>query len=149
MSIIGLVILAFAVLFIFIFNDMILKRNVVESAYAAVRGLLKMRCDFLDTLSPDDGNAQAMQEVAAAMRKADIARQIELDSQLTALTTEYLAEKSEATELAELEEKLIDARSMYNSAVNSFNRAAAVHPGKLVAKLRKWSPYPEWQEPAQ
>ena len=93
MSIIGLVILAFAVVFIFIFNDMILKRNVVESAYAAVRGLLKMRCDFLDTLDPEDGNAAAMQEVAAAMRKADIAGQIELDSKLTALAAEYLADK--------------------------------------------------------
>ena len=145
MSVIGLVILAFAVLFIFIFNDMILKRNVVESAYAAVRGLLKMRCDFLDTLSPDDGKVSAMQDVAAAMRKADIAGQIVLDSQLTGLAAEYLAENSQAAEeLAELEEKLVDARAMYNAAVNSFNRAAAVQPCKLVAKLRKWSLYPEW-----
>ncbi len=144
MSIIGLVILAFAVVFIFIFNDMILKRNVVESAYAAVRGLLKMRCDFLDTLAPEDGNAAAMQEVAAAMRKADIAGQIELDSKLTALAAEYLADKTGDCELAELEEKLVDARAMYNAAVSSFNRAAAVQPGKLVTKLRKWPLFPEW-----
>ena len=144
MSILGLVILAFAVLFIFIFNDMILKRNVVESAYAAVRGLLKMRCDFLDTLTADNGRISAMQEIAAAMRKADIAGQISLDAELTALTTEYLAENAEAEELAELEEKLVEARAMYNSAVSSFNRAASVQPGRLVTKLRKWPLYPEW-----
>ena len=130
MSILGLVILAFAVLFIFIFNDMILKRNVVESAYAAVRGLLKMRCDFLDTLTADNGRISAMQEIAAAMRKADIAGQISLDA--------------EAEELAELEEKLVEARAMYNSAVSSFNRAAGVQPGRLVTRLRKWPLYPEW-----
>ena len=144
MSILGLVILAFAVLFIFIFNDMILKRNVVESAYAAVRGLLKMRCDFLDTLTADNGRISAMQEIAAAMRKADIAGQITLDAELTALTTGYLAENAEAEELAELEEKLEEARAMYNNAVSSFNRAASVQPGRLVTKLRKWSLYPEW-----
>ena len=144
MSILGLVILAFAVLFIFIFNDMILKRNVVESAYAAVRGLLKMRCDFLDTLTADNGRISAMQEIAAAMRKADIAGQIVLDAQLTALTTEYLAENDGAEELAELEEKLVEARAMYNNAVSSFNRAAGGQPGRMVTKLRKWSLYPEW-----
>ena len=144
MSILGLVILAFAVLFIFIFNDMILKRNVVESSYAAVRGLLKMRCDFLDTLTADNGRISAMQEIAAAMRKADIAGQITLDAELTALTSEYLAENAEAEELAELEEKLVEARAMYNSAVSSFNRAAGVQPGRLVTRLRKWPLYPEW-----
>lgn len=144
MSVIGLVILAFAVIFIFIFNDMILKRNVVESSYAAVRGLLKMRCDFLDTLPADDGKVSAMQAIVSAMRKADIAGQIKLDAELTVLTTEYLAENTGAEELAELEEKLIEARAMYNNAVSSFNRAAGVQPGKLVAKLRKWSLYPEW-----
>ena len=144
MSVIGLVILAFAVIFIFIFNDMILKRNVVESAYAAVRGLLKMRCDFLDTLPADDGKVSAMQTIVSAMRKADIAGQIQLDAELTVLSAEYLAENTGAEELAELEEKLIEARAMYNNAVGSFNRAAGVQPGKLVAKLRKWSLYPEW-----
>ena len=144
MSIIGLVILAFAVLFIFIFNDMILKRNVVESAYAAVRGLLKMRCDFLDTLPADNGKVSAMQAIVSAMRKADVAGQIKLDAELTALSAEYLAANPETAELAELEAKLIDARAMYNAAVEKFNKAAVVHPGKLAAKLRKWELYPEW-----
>lgn len=144
MSILGILLLGFAIVFIFVFNGMILKRTVLESSYAAVRGLLKLRCDLIDALPDDDAQAPAMQEITQVMRKSSTVEQIKLDKALTALTAQYLTAK-ENSDLAELEKKLIEARNMYNAAAASFNNAAAVQPGKLIAKLRKWEMYPIWE----
>ena len=54
MSVLGIFILAAAVLFTFFFNSLIIKRNVADNAFALVRGLIKKRseliADWLKTL---------------------------------------------------------------------------------------------------
>ena len=54
MSVLGIIILVAAVLFTFIFNGLIIKRNVAENAFSIVRGLIKHRSDLLaDSLRAD------------------------------------------------------------------------------------------------
>ena len=50
MSVLGIIVLVFVVLFIFIFNSLIMKRNVVDNAMALVDAYLKKRFDLIPNL---------------------------------------------------------------------------------------------------
>ena len=50
MSVLGIIVLVFVVVFIFIFNSLVMKRNMVDNAMALIDAYLKKRCDLIPNL---------------------------------------------------------------------------------------------------
>ena len=156
MSVLGIIILVFVVLFIFIFNSLIMKRNVVDNAMALVDAYLKKRFDLIPNLVA--AAAQYMKHESETLSKlaemrskaASVAEKSDLDRQLTGSLRKFMVQVESypdlkastnvmhlQTSLNEIEEQLAAARRTYNSAVTDFNNAIQMVPGCFFAPLMR------------
>ena len=152
MSVLGIFILAAAVLFTFFFNSLIIKRNVADKAFALVRGLIKKRseliADWLKTLPEDE------QENAEVQKVKELSEQLLVLPETDRLKPDFLlsdALKNAAAlpeipeELREIEQNLQKARDYYNEAVANLTSAVSYQPGKLFAGMMHIKKYTPWQ----
>lgn len=158
MSAIGIIVLVFVVLFIFIFNSLIMKRNMVDNAMALVDAYLKKRCDLIPNLVA--AASQYMQHESETLSKIaemrsqarTVPEKSDLDRQMTGSLRSFMVQleaypdlkASEnimhlQTSLNEIEEQLAAARRTYNSAVTDFNNAIEMVPGCFFAPMMRLS----------
>ena len=158
MSAIGIIVLVFVVLFIFIFNSLIMKRNMVDNAMALVDAYLKKRCDLIHNLVA--AASQYMQHESETLSKIaemrsqakTVTEKSDLDRQMTGSLRSFMVQleaypdlkASEnimhlQTSLNEIEEQLAAARRTYNSAVTDFNNAIEMVPGCFFAPMMRLS----------
>ena len=98
MSVPGIIILVFVVVFIFIFNSLIMKRNMVDNAMALIDAYLKKRCDLIPNLVA--AASQYMQHESETLtRIADmrtqaksVAEKSDLDRQLTGSLRNFMVQ---------------------------------------------------------
>ena len=158
MSISGIIVLVFVVLFIFIFNSLIMKRNMVDNAMALVEAYLKKRFDLIPNLVA--AASQYMQHESETLSKIaemranarSVAEKSELDNKVTGSLRNFMVQMEAypdlkasenimhlQTSLNEIEEQLAAARRTYNSAVTDFNNAIQMFPGCLFAPMMRLS----------
>ena len=156
MSVLGIIILVAVVLFIFIFNSLIMKRNIVDNAFAAVDAQLKQRFDLIPNLVAAASRYMAHESETlskiAEMRSAaaTVAEKSKLDCQLTGAMRNFMVQMEaypdlKASEnvihlqssLNEIEAQLAAARRAYNSAVTDYNNAIQMVPGCFFAPLMR------------
>ena len=158
MSISGIIVLVFVVVFIFIFNSLIMKRNMVDNAMALIDAYLKKRCDLIPNLVAAAAQymkheSETLTNIAELRTKArSVAEKSELDGKLTGSLRKFMVQVEAypelkasgnimhlQTSLNEIEEKLAAARRTYNSAVTDFNNAIQMFPGCLFAPMMRLS----------
>ena len=158
MSISGIIVLVFVVLFIFIFNSLIMKRNMVDNAMALVEAYLKKRFDLIPNLVA--AASQYMQHESETLSKIaemranarSVAEKSALDNKVTGSLRNFMVQMEAypdlkasenimhlQTSLNEIEEQLAAARRTYNSAVTDFNNAIQMFPGCLFAPMMRLS----------
>ena len=156
MSISGIIVLVFVVVFIFIFNSLIMKRNMVDNAMALIDAYLKKRCDLIPNLVAAAAQymkheSETLTNIAELRTKArSVAEKSELDGKLTGSLRKFMVQVEAypelkasgnimhlQTSLNEIEEQLAAARRTYNSAVTDFNNAIQMFPGCLFAPMMR------------
>ena len=158
MSVLGIIVLVFVVLFIFIFNSLIMKRNVVDNAMALVDAYLKKRFDLIPNLVASASQymkheSDTLSKIAEMRANAKtVAEKSDLDRQVTGSLRNFMVQMEaypdlKASEnvmhlqrsLNEIEEQLAAARRTYNSAVTDFNNAIQMVPGCFFAPMMRLS----------
>lgn len=158
MSVSGIIVLVFVVVFIFIFNSLIMKRNMVDNAMALIDAYLKKRCDLIPNLVAAAAQymkheSETLTNIAELRTKArSVAEKSELDGKLTGSLRKFMVQVEAypelkasgnimhlQTSLNEIEEQLAAARRTYNSAVTDFNNAIQMFPGCLFAPMMRLS----------
>ena len=168
MSVPGIILLAFIVIFIFIFNSLIMKRNLVDNMLAIITAHLKNRAGMiLKLLEAAGGEVPESADTLKALAEeytssAAVSRKCDLDCRTTALLNTVVKQMQNQSDLPETEEVktlleslkenaelLANARLSYNKIVQDFNHAITVAPGKFFGRLMRLSPRELWEIPAQ
>ncbi len=158
MSVLGIIVLVFVVLFIFIFNSLIMKRNLVDNAMALIDAYLKKRCDLIPNLVAAAAKymqheSETLTRIAEMRSQAkSVGDKSDLDRQMTGSLRNFMVQLEaypdlKASEnimqlqaaLNEIEEQLAAARRTYNSAVTDFNNAIQMFPGCFFAPMMRLS----------
>ncbi|MFC4219425.1 LemA family protein [Flagellimonas marina] len=153
---------SFVLLIIFLFNNLIAKKNKTEEAYSSIDVMLKKRTDLVPRLiSTVKGymahERETLMEITQLREKIinenPMANdRFHLESQLGMMLGK-LQVRAEAypdlkasenflqlqAALNEVEEQLSAARRAYNAAVNSFNNALEMFPSNIMAKMMGYS----------
>tara|TARA_Y100001001_G_scaffold164637_1_gene197727 strand:+ start:2041 stop:2661 length:621 start_codon:yes stop_codon:yes gene_type:complete len=160
------IILILIILFcVFLYNNLISKKNKVEESYSSIDVMLKKRTDLIPQLiNTVKGAIQHERETLmelTQLREKILAKDIQpeerfqLESQLGIMLGK-LQVRAEAypdlkanqnflllqSSLNEVEEQLSAARRAYNAAVNSFNNAIEMFPSNIMGKLMRYSKRP-------
>lgn len=154
MSIPGIIILIAVFLFIFIFNSLTMKRNMVDNAFAAIDAQLKKRFDLIPNLVAAaskymEHESETLGKIAEMRSSAaSVAEKSALDAKLTGTLRNFMLQVEaypdlKASEnianlqnsLNEIEAQLAAARRAYNSAATDFNNAIQMFPGCLFAPM--------------
>ncbi|MBE6404259.1 MAG: LemA family protein [Lentisphaerae bacterium] len=158
MSILGIIVLVFVVLFIFIFNSLIMKRNMVDNSMALVDAYLKKRFDLIPNLVAAASQymkheSETLSKIAEMRANAkSVAEKSSLDCQLTGTLRNFMVQVESYPDLKasenvmhlqrtlnEIEEQLAAARRTYNSSVTDFNNAIQMVPGCFFAPMMRLS----------
>ena len=149
MSIPGLIFLILIIAFIFIFNSLIMKRNVAENSLAVVNAYLKRQFEVTADLlaAVPDIAPESVDElknlIAQKTTGSDMQAKAALESAFRARLADFIAgidsESSEITglknELTELAQQYEKAKTAYNQSVTTYNQAISTFPGTLFARL--------------
>lgn len=156
MSVLGIIILVFVIAFIFIFNSLIMKRNMVDNAFAAIDAQLKNRFDLIPNLVA--AASQYMKHESETLngivekraQASSVAAKSQLDCQLTGTLRNFMLQMEAypdlkasqnimhlQTTLNEIEAQLAAARRSYNAAVTDYNNAIQMVPGCFFAPLMR------------
>lgn len=154
MTISGIIIIAAVFIFIFIFNSLIMRRNMVDNAFAAIDAQLKKRFDLIPNLVAAaskymEHESETLSKIAEMRSSASsVAEKSALDTKLTGTLRNFMLQVEaypdlKASEnitmlqnsLNEIEAQLAAARRAYNSAVTEFNNAIQMFPGCLLAPM--------------
>lgn len=154
MSVIGIIIVVAIVFFIFMFNSLTMKRNMVDNAFAAIDAQLKKRFDLIPNLVASaskymEHESQTLSQIAEMRSNAStVAEKSALDAKLTGSLRNFMVQVEAypdlkasdsiamlQTSLNEIEAQLAAARRTYNSAVTEFNNAIQMFPGCLFAPM--------------
>ena len=157
MSISGIVIFAAVILFIFIYNSLTMKRNMVDNAFASIDAQLKKRFDLSPNLVASaskymEHESETLSKIAEMRSNAStVAEKSALDAQLTGNLRNFMVQVEAYPELKasdnikmlqaslnEIEAQLAASRRAYNSAVTDFNNAIQMFPGCLFASIPRF-----------
>lgn len=151
MSVLGIIILVAAVLFTFIFNGLIIKRNVAENAFSIVRGLIKHRSDLLadwiDQLPEEKQQLSEIQQIKQLAGEIMITPEKErakLDYQLSGILKNVPQSLEMSVQISENETNLAAARDYYNQAAANLNNAINIQPGKLFSSIMHLKEHNLW-----
>ena len=153
MSIIGIVLLAAAAVFIYLFNGLVIKRSRVENFLLYYTGFLKRRVDYLNDLLemlPEADDMQ-IQKLRTLLESPQLTTEITAKSQWDAAVTTAWKELFEIIRnnadlkdiLTKIERNgghLVTCRKEYNQAVKNLNDEIAVFPWSLLAGFMKITP---------
>ncbi|WP_108423308.1 LemA family protein [Flagellimonas amoyensis] len=147
---------------IFLFNNLIAKKNKVHEAYSSIDVMLKKRTDLIprlvNTVKGYMEHERATLTEITQLREKVMAENVQptarfnLESQLGTLL-EKVQLRSEAypdlksnenflmlqASLNEVEEQLSAARRAYNAAVNTFNNTLEMFPSNIMGKMMGYS----------
>lgn len=167
MSISGIILLVLAIIFIYFFNGVVIRRHRWEHHLAVVNVFFKRRMELLTELMellPDKANADA--ETIRDLRdeydfNAALSVKSDLDERLTSALKVWLlklnnlpeaqaddALKKAIVQLERNEGFLTSARLEYNKSVQNLNRIISLPVWKLFAARLKIKPQDEWNIPA-
>ena len=165
MSYFILIIVLILLFCVFLYNNLISKKNKVEESYSSIDVMLKKRTDLIPQLiSTVKGAIQHERETLSELtqlrerlldKTVDTEERFQLESQLGIMLGK-LQVRAEAypdlkanqnflllqSSLNEVEEQLSAARRAYNAAVNSFNNAIEMFPSNLMGKMMHYSKKP-------
>ena len=147
---------------VFLYNNLISKKNKTEEAYSSIDIMLKKRTDLIPQLvNTVKGAIQHERETLTELTQLreklleqhiQLKERFELESQLGMMLGKIQV-RAEAypdlkanqnflllqSSLNEVEEQLSAARRAYNAAVNSFNNAIEMFPSNLMGKMMGYS----------
>ena len=147
---------------VFLYNNLINKKNKVEEAYSSIDVMLKKRTDLIPQLvTTVKGAIQHERETLTELtrlreklleKNMQPEERFQLESQLGMILGKIQV-RAEAypdlkanqnflllqSSLNEVEEQLSAARRAYNAAVNSFNNAIEMFPSNLMGKMMGYS----------
>jgi len=169
-SIIALVVVGLVVIvFIGIYNRLVVLRNRVQAAWAQIDVQLKRRTDLVPNLvetvkgyvQHERGTLEAVTAARTAVLKAgSVAEQAKANNALTealksvfAVAEAYPDLKANQNflmlqeELAGIENKIAYARQYYNDSVMAFNQAQQVFPANLIAGMFGFRPHEYFEIP--
>lgn len=150
---------------VFLYNNLISKKNKTEEAYSSIDVMLKKRTDLIpklvDTVKGSMQHEQGTLTEITQLREKILEKEskpderFQLESQLGIMLGK-LQIRAEAypdlkasqnflllqSSLNEVEEQLSAARRAYNAAVNSFNNAIEMFPSNLIGKIMGYSRKP-------
>ncbi|NVN19020.1 LemA family protein [Muricauda sp. HICW] len=165
MSYFILIIVLILLFCVFLYNNLISKKNKVEESYSSIDVMLKKRTDLIPQLiSTVKGAIQHERETLSELtqlrerlldKTVDTEERFQLESQLGIMLGK-LQVRAEAypdlkanqnflllqSSLNEVEEQLSAARRAYNAAVNSFNNSIEMFPSNLMGKMMHYSKKP-------
>jgi len=159
-----LIVIAMLILFfsIFLYNNLISKKNKTEEAYSSIDVMLKKRTDLIPKLVNTvkgymQHELETLTEITQLREKileknSKPEERFQLESQLGNMLGK-LQVRAEAypnlkssenflllqSSLNEVEEQLSAARRAYNAAVNSFNNAIEMFPSNILGKMMGYS----------
>ncbi|MBW8200586.1 LemA family protein [Flagellimonas abyssi] len=158
MSYFILIIVLILLFCVFLYNNLISKKNKVEESYSTIDVMLKKRTDLIPQLvTTVKGSIQHERETLTELtrlrekildKEVGTEERFQLESQLGIMLGK-LQVRAEAypdlkanqnflllqSSLNEVEEQLSAARRAYNAAVNSFNNAIEMFPSNLMGKM--------------
>ncbi len=169
-SIIALVVVGLLVIvFIAIYNRLVILRNRVQAAWAQIDVQLKRRTDLVPNLvetvkgyvQHERGTLEAVTAARTAVLNAGtVAEQAKANNALTealksvfAVAEAYPDLKANQNflmlqeELAGIENKIAYARQYYNDSVMAFNQAQQVFPANLIAGMFGFQPHEYFEIP--
>lgn len=147
---------------VFLYNNLISKKNKTEEAYSSIDIMLKKRTDLIPQLvNTVKGAIQHERETLTELTQLreklleqhiQLKERFELESQLGMMLGKIQV-RAEAypdlkanqnflllqSSLNEVEDQLSAARRAYNAAVNSFNNAIEMFPSNLIGKMMGYS----------
>ncbi len=155
MSIFGIIILVLAVVFIYLFNGLLLKRSAVDNHWAYLVAVLKKRNELLPAVREKIGQdlpalAQELAESEDAFSpRLSVKDMGEFDARQTALLKRIFAHDNApentmplqelAEEITETESTLVLLRNCYNKEVANLNNVIAIPAFALLARAMKIS----------
>jgi len=148
-------------IFVFIYNGLIAKKNRVKSVFSSVDVLLKKRYDLLPQLvatvkaymQHERGVLAEITEMRAkaVSQKLSNDEQVDLDGKVTRMLGGILVAAENYPDLKanqnflqlqramnEIEEQISAARRAYNAAVTDYNNAVEMFPTNLAARLMQY-----------
>lgn len=170
--ILALIILAvLAVIFVGIYNSLVLKKKRAQNAWSQIDVQLKRRYDLIPNLINSvkgymKFEKETLEKVIEARSKAIGARNLQdrmktegelsgLLSRLLVVMERYPDLKASQNvsqlvkELTSTENKISYARQFYNDTVMKYNTAIEVFPSNIFAKIFKFEPYPFFEIPSE
>ncbi|NDV16298.1 LemA family protein [Muricauda sp. TY007] len=163
MTYLVIIVLVFLLLFIFIYNNLVSKKNKTEEAYSSIDVMLKKRTDLVPQLvTTVKGYMKHEKQILTDItklrqqivdQKVDDRERIQLEDQLgdklgkLQVTVEAYPDLKASenflvlqSSLNEVEEQLSASRRSYNAAIYAFNTALDMFPSNIVAKLMGYTP---------
>lgn len=158
MTYLVIIVLVFLLYFIYLYNNLVSKKNKTEEAFSSIDVMLKKRTDLIPQLVNTvkgymHHERQTLTEIARLREKitnenAEVNDRFKLESQLGMMLGKVQVRAEAYPELKssenflmlqaslnEVEEQLSAARRAHNAAVNAFNNALEMFPSNIVAKL--------------
>lgn len=151
----GLIIISIITI-IFLYNNLIVKKNDVENAFGGMDAQLKKRYDLIPNLVSTlkeymtherEVLEQLTQLRARAMGMTDTEQKVNLDNQIASSLGSVMVAVENYPELKasgnftnlqrtlnEVESQISASRRAYNSAVTSYNNAVETFPSNLIAR---------------
>ena len=162
----------FAVLFVFIYNGLIAKKNAVENAFGTMDALLKKRYDLIPNIvatvqqymNYEKDTLTKITELRAKAVSGNISSEEKttLSNQVTPLLRNILVSSENYPELKvnsnftdlqntlrDLEEQISGSRIGYNGIVTEFNNSIEMFPSNFVAGLMGLVRKPVFEIPAE
>ncbi len=155
--ILGAVLVFFALYFIYIFNDLVKKRERVKEASSSIEVMLKMRADLVPNLvEVVKGYAVHEKEVLEKVTEArtkileakTVKEGLEADNMLSsalktlfAVAENYPDLKANQNflelqkQLSDVEDKIQASRRFYNAMVQEYNSSLKVFPNSVIASM--------------
>lgn len=158
MTYLVIIVLVFLLYFIYLYNNLVSKKNKTEEAFSSIDVMLKKRTDLIPQLVNTvkgymKHERETLTEITQLREKImnenePINDRFRLESQLGVMLGKVQIRSEAYPELKssenflllqrslnELEEQLSAARRSYNAAINAFNNALEMFPSNIVAKL--------------
>lgn len=150
----GIIVVVLIIFFIYNFNSLTMKRNMVDNAFAMIDTQLKLRFDLIPNITAATSEymkheSETLTEIAKMRSSASgVAEKSSLDSKMTAGLRNLMVQieaypelkaseniKNLQASLNEVEAQLAAARRSYNSAVTAFNSSIEMFPGCMFAPM--------------
>ena len=156
-------------IYIFMYNSLVAKRNQVKNAFASIDTLLKKRYDLIPNLvntvkqymeHENETLTKIAQLRSRAVESSNIDEQAEIDSQMSGLMKSLMVQVENypnlkanenflklQSSLNNIEGQIAAARRAYNAAVTNYNTSIQVFPNSVIASMANFTPFKLFEIP--